>query len=64
MGVQYDIIAKSGSFFSYNGNKLAQGKEKLRTFLKENPEIRDEIAQKIRDAAKGVVVEATETEEE
>ena len=39
MGVQYDIIAKSGSFFSYNGNKLAQGKEKLRLFLKDNPEL-------------------------
>ncbi|MBQ7949349.1 MAG: recombinase RecA, partial [Clostridia bacterium] len=34
MGVQYDIIAKSGSFFSYNGTKIAQGREKLRLFLK------------------------------
>lgn len=55
MGVQYDIIAKSGSFFSYNGNKIAQGKEKLRTYLKENPEIKAEIEQKIRDVAKGKV---------
>ena len=55
MGVQYDIIAKSGSFFSYNGNKIAQGKEKLRAYLKENPEIKAEIEQKIRDAAKGKV---------
>ena len=53
MGVQFDIIGKSGSFFSYNGNKVAQGKEKMRLFLKENPEIRAEIEQKIRDAAKG-----------
>ena len=63
MGVQYDIIAKSGSFFSYNGNKLAQGKENLRKFLKENPEIRDEIAEKIRKAVKGVVEETVEVEE-
>ena len=63
MGVEYDIIAKSGSFFSYNGNKLAQGKEKLRAFLKDNPELRDEIAQKIRNVAKGVVEESTESEE-
>ena len=55
MGVQYDIIAKSGSFFSYNGNKIAQGKEKLRAYLKENPEIKAEIEQKIRDVAKGKV---------
>ena len=62
MGVQYDVIAKSGSFFSYNGNKLAQGKEKLRAFLKDNPELCEEIAQKIRNAVKGV--EETATEEE
>jgi recombination protein RecA len=65
MGVQFDIIGKSGSFFSYNGNKVAQGKEKMRLFLKENPEIRAEIEQKIRDAAKGKTDDlAEETEEE
>ncbi len=63
MGVQYDIIAKSGSFFSYNGNKIAQGREKLRIFLKENPEIKEEIAQKIRDVAKGNIDEVSEVEE-
>ena len=63
MGVQYDIIAKSGSFFSYNGNKIAQGREKLRMYLKENPEIKAEIEQKIRDAAKGKTVEIVEDEE-
>ena len=63
MGVQYDIIGKSGSFFSYNGNKIAQGREKLRLYLRENPEIKEEIAQKIRDTAKGKI-EETESEEE
>ncbi len=63
MGVQYDIIAKSGSFFSYQGNKIAQGREKLRTFLKENPEIKAEIEQKIRDAAKGKTEEGETAEE-
>ena len=53
MGVQFDIIAKSGAFFSYNGNKIAQGREKARIYLKENPEVLAEIEQKIRDAAKG-----------
>jgi recombination protein RecA len=52
-GVQYDIIGKSGAFYSYNGNKVAQGREKMRIFLKDNPEVRAEIEQKIRDAAKG-----------
>ena len=59
MGVQYDIIGKSGAWFSYNGEKVAQGKEKMRIWLKENDEIREEISQKIRDAAKG----ASEMEE-
>ena len=53
MGVQFDIIGKSGSFFSYNGVKIAQGREKLRMYLRENPEIKAEIEQKIRDAASG-----------
>lgn len=64
MGVQFDVIGKSGSFFSYNGNKVAQGREKMRIFLKENPEIAAEISQKIRDAAKGKLEETvTESEE-
>ena len=63
MGVQYDIIGKSGAFYSYNGNKIAQGKEKMRQFLKDNPEVRAEIEQKIRDAARGNVAEETSDEE-
>ena len=61
MGVQFDIIGKSGAFYSYNGNKIAQGREKLRLFLRDNPEVMVEIEEKIRLAAKG---EATEIEEE
>ena len=61
MGVQFDIIGKSGAFYSYNGNKIAQGREKLRLFLRDNPEVMAEIEEKIRLAAKG---EATEIEEE
>ncbi|MBQ8343455.1 MAG: recombinase RecA [Clostridia bacterium] len=64
MGVQYDIIGKSGAFYSYDGNKVAQGKEKMRQFLKENPEIRAEIEQKIRDAARGKVGEEAAADEE
>ncbi len=64
MGVQYDIIGKSGAFYSYDGNKVAQGKEKMRQFLKENPEIRAEIEQKIRDAARGKAPESETVDEE
>ncbi len=60
MGVQFDIIGKSGAFYSYEGNKIAQGREKLRLYLKENLEIRAEIEQKIREAAKGKVEETVE----
>ena len=54
LGVQYDVLQKSGAYFSYEGNKLANGKEKMRQFLKDNPELAEEIEQKIRAAAKGV----------
>ncbi len=60
MGVQYDIISKSGAFYSYNGTKIAQGREKLRMFLKDNPEVKAEIEQKIRDVASGKIVEESE----
>ena len=60
MGVQYDIIGKSGAFYSYNGVKIAQGREKLRLFLRDNPDIKEEIAQKIRDVATGKIVEESE----
>ncbi len=53
LGVQYDIIKKSGAWFSYNDNKVANGKEKMRLFLKDNPELAAEIEGKIRAAAKG-----------
>lgn len=52
LGVQYDIIGKSGSWFSYNGEKVAQGREKMREYLKTNPDVMAEIEGKIRDAVK------------
>ena len=62
MGVQFDIIGKSGAFYSYNGAKIAQGREKLRLFLKDNPEVMAEIEGKIRAAAAGKTDEETEEE--
>ncbi|MBO7502334.1 MAG: recombinase RecA [Paludibacteraceae bacterium] len=52
MGVEKGILTKSGSFYSYDGTKLAQGREAVKNLLKENPDLADEIEQKIMDADK------------
>ena len=50
LGVEYDIIKKSGSWFSYEGNKLAQGRDAAKTVIDENPELADELSAKILEA--------------
>ena len=52
LGVDMGIIAKSGSWFSYNGNRVGQGREQVKTLLLDNPELADEIEKKIRDLVK------------
>lgn len=52
LGVEYGILTKSGAFMYYNEEKLAQGREKMRDYLKNNPEIKAEIEAKIREAYK------------
>lgn len=52
MGVEYDIIKKSGSWFSYNDTKLGQGREAVRNLLADNPELYEEIDTKIREKSK------------
>ncbi|HIZ73381.1 MAG: recombinase RecA [Bacillota bacterium] len=64
LGVQYDVLGKSGAWYSYEGNKIANGKEKMRQFLKDNEELAKEIEMKIRAAAKGSPVETVSGEEE
>ncbi len=49
MGVNLDIIEKSGSWFSYNGERIGQGRENVKKYLLDNPEMMAEIEQKIRD---------------
>ncbi|UOP03471.1 recombinase RecA [Kingella kingae] len=49
LGADLDVINKSGSWFSYEGNKIGQGKDNVRQWLKDNPEIANEIAAKIRE---------------
>lgn len=50
LGVEYDVIKKSGSWFSYNGSKLAQGRDGTKNLLKDNPELAEEIEKKLREA--------------
>jgi len=47
IGVEHDIIEKSGSWFSYGGSKLGQGRDSVKAILKDNPELMDELEQKI-----------------
>ncbi len=51
LGVQANIVDKAGAWFSYDGQRIGQGRENAKTFLKENPEIAKQIEQKIRENA-------------
>lgn len=53
LGVENGIISKSGSWFSYNGTKLAQGRDAAKRVIDDNPELADEIEEKIMAALKG-----------
>jgi len=48
LAVEYDIIHKAGAWFSYDGNKIGQGRENTKQFLKDHPEICSEIEEKVR----------------
>ncbi|MBQ1887031.1 MAG: recombinase RecA [Bacteroidales bacterium] len=54
LGVDLDIIKKSGSWFSYGDSKLAQGREAVKQLLKDNPELCEEIEAKVRQALQEV----------
>ena len=73
LGVENNIIDKSGSWFAYNGSKIAQGRDAAKQYLIDHPDIKDEIEDKIRESympadddaegvAAGGVAEATEEE--
>ncbi len=49
MAVNLDIIQKAGSWFSYNDERIGQGRENVKRYLNENPEILEEVEQKVRD---------------
>ncbi|MBE38306.1 MAG: recombinase RecA [Flavobacteriales bacterium] len=50
MGVEHNIIEKSGSWFSYDGTKLGQGRESVRKILKDNPDLAHELEKKIKES--------------
>lgn len=53
LGVELDVIKKAGSWFSYEGNKLGQGRDAVKTLIKDNPELMEELDTKIRAKIKG-----------
>ncbi len=63
MGVEAKVLEKSGSWYAYNGEKIGQGKDNAREFLKENPELAIEIENKVR-AAVGIPLLPGAVEEE
>lgn len=51
MGTEVGIIEKRGAYYSYGETRLGQGRENVKTFLRENPELLEEISQKIRSSS-------------
>ncbi len=62
LGVKYGFVNKAGSWYSYGDDKIGQGKENVRLYLKENPQIAEEIERKIRDEVFAKKVEKTPSE--
>ncbi|MDE0251073.1 MAG: DNA recombination/repair protein RecA, partial [Gammaproteobacteria bacterium] len=58
MGVDHGIIDKSGAWYSYNGERIGQGKENSRAWLKEHPMVADEIETKLREKLMPHVINA------
>ena len=59
-----DIVNKSGAWYAYNGDKIGQGRENAKTYLREHPEVRDEIEQQVRAHFKPEEADEKETVEE
>jgi recombination protein RecA len=64
MGVNFRILEKSGAWYAYNGEKIGQGRDNAREFLRENPELAREIENKIREQIGIVALPAGVDEEE
>lgn len=55
-GVTHKIVEKAGAWYSYNGNKIGQGLENSRQYLKDNPEVAEDIARKVREKMCGAAL--------
>lgn len=55
-GVTHKIVEKAGAWYSYNGNKIGQGLENSRQYLKDNPEVAEDIARKVREKMTGTAL--------
>jgi len=64
LGVEMDIVKKSGSWFSYGSEKLGQGRDAVKNILLDNPELMNEIEKKIRDTINGVIPDEEPVSEE
>ncbi len=53
LAVDYEIVKKSGSWFSYDETKLGQGRDAVKSLIKDNPELMDELEEKVRKAVSG-----------
>ncbi|HWM05737.1 MAG TPA: DNA recombination/repair protein RecA, partial [Actinophytocola sp.] len=63
MGVEQGILRKSGAWYTYEGDQLGQGKENARKFLRDNPDVANEIEKRIKDKLGiGAKLDADETE--
>ena len=49
LAVQHEVVGKSGAWFDYSGEKIGQGREAVKTFLKSNPKVLNEIDKKVRE---------------
>ena len=49
VGVEHGFVRKAGAWYTYEGDQLGQGKENARNFLKDNPDLADELEKKIKD---------------
>lgn len=63
LAVLHDIINKAGAWYSYNGEKIGQGRENTKLYLANNPDVMEEIEQQVRNKC-GIGVDAEQTEDE
>ena len=59
IGVELEIIQKSGSWFSYDGNKIGQGRDTVKNLLRDNPELSEEIENKVRAKLNGEEIDSS-----